>query len=219
MNQFHLIFKNERNFLLLSVAYTVFLLVMPILFSFASANWIISEQGPIERLSILAWLVVSAQFVFSGFRPQVKWPMALLFAAFAAREADLHKAFTTTGMMKITYYTRSAAPMSEKIIAGSVALVFIGLLLYGAWLFLRFEIFRSGWRSHAGRWLILAGSLFFICKFLDRLPNVLLVEHGIALPPMVDLYCSVFEEGWELLTPVILAWVAWTQKEPLAALE
>jgi len=164
MNQFHLIFKNERNFLVLSVAYTVFLLAMPILFSFASANWIISERGPIEILSIFAWLVVSAQFVFSDYRPRVK-------------------------------------------------------LLYGAWLFLRFEISRSGWRSHAGRWLILAGSLFFICKFLDRLPNVLLVEHGISIPPMVDLYCSVFEEGWELLTPIILAWVAWTQKESLAALE
>lgn len=211
--------KTEKCFIALSAVYTIFLLVMPLLFPFQSASWIISEEGPIEILSIVAWLVVAAQFAFSAYRTAVKWPMTLLFAAFAAREADLHKAFTTTGMLKIRYYTQSAAPMNEKIIAGTVALVFGCLLLYGAFLYIRFLTVRSGWRSHAGRWLILAGSLFMICKFLDRLPNVLLDEHGIALAPMVELYCGTFEEGWELLVPVILAWIAWAQKKQLAALE
>ncbi|RJX32067.1 MAG: hypothetical protein C4516_05365 [Oxalobacter sp.] len=214
MNNF---LKSDRNFGVLCIAYVVFLLIVPITFSPTSIKWLMSETGPIEILSIVAWLALAAQFALSSFRPSIKWPMALLFAGFGAREADLHKTLTTTGMLKLTYYTRSPAPLYEKIIAGTVALAFIGLLLYGAYHFLRFLLKDANWRSPAGYWLILAGFLFPLCKVFDRLPNVLLVEHGIALPPLLGAYCGTLEEGLELLVPVILMWIAYAKKRSFTA--
>lgn len=211
--------KSEKNFMALTAAYTAFLLVLPLAFAPESAKRILSETGPIEILSIVAWVVLAAQFAFSAFRPGVKWPMAMLFAVFAAREADLHKSFTTQGMLKINYYTKSSAPLGEKAVAGIVALIIIGVLLYGGFLFMRFLVLRSGWRSHAGRWLIFAGFLFALCKLLDRLPNVMLEEHGIAFPPLLDLYFASLEEGWELWVPLTLSWLAWSRKEEFAKLE
>lgn len=211
--------KSEKNFMALTAAYTAFLLILPLVFSPESAKRILSETGPIELLSIVAWLVLAALFAFSAFRPGVKWPMAALFGIFAAREADLHKAFTTQGMLKINYYTKAPAPLGEKVVAGIVALVIIGVLLYGGFLFMRFLIVRSGWRSHAGRWLVFAGFLFALSKLLDRLPNVMLEEHGIAFSPLMNLYFAALEEGWELWVPLTLSWLAWSRKEEFAGLE
>lgn len=203
--------------LILTAVYAAFLLAIPIAFSPERAKWMLSETGPIEVLSVFAWLVLAALFAFSAFRPAVKWPMALLFAGFAAREADLHKAFTAEGMLKINYYTRSSAPLGEKLISGTVALVFVGLLLYSAFLFIRFLLFRSAWRSQVGRWLMFAGFLFAACKVLDRLPNILLEKHGIMLPPLLNLYFASLEEGLELWVPIILIWLAWTRKKEFKA--
>lgn len=204
--------------LALTSAYVAFLLILPIAISPAATRQMLAEEGPIEILSILVWLVLSAQFAFSTFRPSVKWPMTLLFAGFAAREADLHKAFTVEGMMKINYYTKSSAPMGEKLVSGMVALLFIVLLLYAAFLFIRFLFARAAWRSPVGGWLIFAAVVFFVCKVLDRLPNILLEKHGIALPPLLDLYFASFEEGLELWVPVILAWLSWAREREFAAL-
>lgn len=209
--------KSSKNMLILTAVYVAFLLAIPIALSPEKTKWMLSETGPIEILSIFAWLVLAAQFAFSAFRPTVKWPMALLFAGFAAREADLHKAFTAEGMMKINYYTRSSAPLGEKLISGMIALVFVGVLLYSAFLFIRFLFARSAWRSQAGRWLIFAGFLFAVCKVLDRLPNILLEKHGIALPPLLDLYFASLEEGMELWVPIVLIWLAWTRKKEFKA--
>lgn len=205
--------QSDRSFGIVSIAYVVFLLLIPITLSPGWAKWMISEEGPIETLSIVAWLVLAVQFARASFRPSIKWPMALLFVGFAAREADLHKAFTTTGMLKLTYYTRSAAPMGEKLIAGTVALLFIALLLYGAYQFFRFLLAQSNWKTAAGRWVLLAGFLFFISKVLDRAPNVLLEEHGVHLTHWVGVYCSTLEEGLELLVPVMLIWIAYAKKK------
>lgn len=211
--------QSDRNFAVLSVAYVVFLLLIPVTLSPGSARWMISEEGPIEILSIVAWLVLGAQFALSSFRASIRWPMTLLFLGFGAREADLHKAFTTTGMLKLTYYTRSAAPMGEKLIAGTVALIFIGLLLYGAYQFFRFLLSQSNWKTNTGRWVLLAGFLFFISKVMDRAPNVLREEHGVYLAHWVGIYCGTLEEGLELLVPVMLIWVAYAKRKSFAVFE
>lgn len=205
--------------MLLTGVYTLFLLILPVALPSHAAKWMLSETGPIEILSILAWLLLSAQFAFSSFRPFTKWPMALLFALFAAREADLHKAFTAQGMLKINYYTKAPAPLGEKIVAGVAALVFITVLLYGVFVFFRYLFVRSGWRVPAGKWLVFAGFLFCVIKLLDRLPNMMLESYGIAFPPLLNLYFASLEEGFELWVPIILIWLAWARREEFAALD
>lgn len=212
-------FKSDKNFIVFSIVYVIFLLLIPITLSPDWAKWMMSEEGPIEILSIVAWLVLAGQFAFSTFRPSVRWPMTLLFLGFGAREADLHKAFTTTGMLKLTYYTRSAAPIGEKLIAGAVALIFIGLLLYGCFLFFRFLTTKANWKTNTGHWVLLAGFLFFISKVLDRAPNVLREEHGVYLAHWVGVYCGTLEEGLELLVPLMLIWLAYAKKKSFTTFE
>jgi hypothetical protein len=48
-----------------------------------------------------------------------------------------------------------------------------------------------------------------IGKVLDRLPATLSVDYGIELGPMVQLYATAFEEGLEMIHPMILGWSVW----------
>jgi len=73
----------------------------------------------------------------------------------------------------------------------------------------RFLLRDGGWRSRAGVWLIIGTTLVVLGKVLDRAPAVLAEDYRVVLSPMVDLYATAFEEGLEMIHPLILAWSVW----------
>jgi hypothetical protein len=169
-----------------------------------------SEQGPFEQLSILAW-IFAALVIVVRIRPlgPRAWAFALLCMIFAAREADWHKGFTADSILKTNYYKHAIAPFGEKLAAATVALAAIALLLYVGFVVARFLLRDGGWRSRAGIWLIIGTTLVVLGKVLDRAPAVLATDYGIVLSPIVDLYATAFEEGLEMIHPLILAWSVW----------
>lgn len=192
------------------VVYMLALAIFPLVQSEQDFNWTFSEVGPFERLAIAAWLFAALIVIFR-IRPLGKkaWAFALLCVVFAAREADWHKAFTADSLLKSNYYKHAVAPLSEKILAGAVGLAAIALVIYIGLVIARFLFRQGGWRSRAGIWLILATTLVVLGKVLDRAPAVLFESYGITLSPIVDLYAAAFEEGMELIHPLILAWSVW----------
>jgi hypothetical protein len=167
-------------------------------------HWLFSEQGPFEILSIGFWLLLAAScFALPGLprRPLLAPGLAALLAA--AREADLHKAFTVESIFKSHYYLRSPAPPGEKLVAGIVALAVLSLvahvLIAGMRQLRRQHALRFEW----GRTLLLGVVLVFACKALDREQSVLGDWFGIGFPPLLRRLNAAFEEGYECLLPVL----------------
>ena len=195
------------------LAVTLLLAVLPLVQSAENLHYTFSEVGPFEQLSIAAWLF-AALVIVMRIRPlgMRAWAFALLFACFAAREADWHKAFTADSILKSNYYRHAVAPLSEKIAAFIVAVAFIALIIYAGIVIFRFLFLQRGWRSRAGFWLLLGTMLVVLGKVLDRAPAVLHEEFGIMLSPIVGRYAGAFEEGLEMLHPLILAWSVWVSQ-------
>lgn len=192
------------------VVYITVLAVLPLVLPEDQFRWTFSEVGPFEQFAIAAWLF-AAVVVILRIRPlgPRAWAFAMLCVLFAAREADWHKAFTADSLLKSNYYRHTVAPLSEKIMAGMVAVAAIALIVYVGLIIARFLLRQGGWRSRAGVWLILATALVLAGKVLDRAPAVLFEEYGIALSPLVGHYSAAFEEGMEAIHVLLLAWAVW----------
>lgn len=193
--------------------YTVLLLILPLALERTAFRWMFSEEGPFEQLSIYAWLF-AALMVCIRMRP-LTWQMrclALAFMAFAAREADLHKAYTAGSILKSNYYRHALAPPAEKAVAFIVAMAFILLLVYVAFLILRALFRQGGLRKRSGIWLMAAATLMVAGKVVDRMPAVLAEDYGVMLSPVMQLYIQAFEEGYELLHPLLMAWAVWLSR-------
>lgn len=194
------------------VLYALALLTLPLALDPASFHRFFSEQGPVEIASLILW-PLAAVVVLASVRPHSRrtWAFALLYPVFAAREADLHKAFTAGSIFKSGYYRHVAAPLAEKLVAGIVAIAIVALLLYVLFVCARYLLVERGWRTRAGRWLLAAMVLLFVSKVFDRAPAVLAEDYGILISPLTDRYFTVFEEGIEAIPPLLFGYSAWLE--------
>jgi len=200
----------DRGLLALLAAYVAMLVVLPFLLSAETFDAAFSETGPFERLSLIAWIVAAAVVVVR-IRPYGLSAAAftVLYLLFAAREADLHKAFTTRSISKLNYYRDASIGVSERIVAALAALAILCVIVYAVFVVLRFLFARQGLRTRAGLWLALGGSLLVFGKVLDRSAAVLTQVFHVARPQWMIGLTDSFEEGLELATPALLAVSAW----------
>lgn len=155
-----------------------------------------------ERGSTLAWLV-SAALLLPRCRtsPRRAWPLVMMFCLFAAREADLHKAYTGDSFLKTGFYQDGMGTLQWAMLPVAIAIFLLGLLIF-------FQHARAlyrehGWRVPAGQWLIAAWLTGGLTKLFDRLPALLRHKAGITLPDSADLLMTGLEEGLELLLPAL----------------
>jgi hypothetical protein len=164
-----------------------------------------SEAGFFEQCSILAWITAGIALLIRHTKeaPRLATGMSLLCFLCAAREDDWHKKFTADGILKLKYYTKSAAPLSEKIPAGLIALVFIALIFYAT--YLAYRTWRAGtWRyRHAQQLTILGIALFFVGKILDRSISLLHELLHINVPDAIGRMIGAYEEGFEMWSPIL----------------
>lgn len=164
-----------------------------------------SEQGFFEQFSIIAWIAAGLALLFRhrASSPHLAWSMTLLCFLCAAREDDWHKKFTTDGILKLKYYTKSVAPLSEKIPAALIASVF--LLLIGYATVIAYRALRSGlWRASTSVQLSLFGiALFFVGKVFDRSISLIDEFFHIKVPYSIGHYIGAYEEGFEMWSPLL----------------
>lgn len=165
--------------------------------------WMFSEAGPFEELSIVFWLILAGLcFVVPGVSRRALAVPGLLAIIAAAREADLHKAFTLESMFKSHYYLKSAAPLMEKAIAAVVALTILALLAYALVLGWR-QVRRGAWQLDWARTAMLATAGLFVCKVLDRMKSVVGEWTGYVFSMTSTRFIAAFEEGFECAMPVL----------------
>lgn len=165
-----------------------------------------SEDGLVEQATAALYLM-AAVLVWLQRTPAmaVRWTAALslVLVAFAARELDLHKAFTTESVLKVSFYLGDA-PLAAKMAALLVVLcVAAGLIcVVRRWVSL-------GWRRCIARREAVATTLvtlvlaMLVAKMLDRSINVLAEDfHWIAPLWLQSLVLSI-EETLELTLPLL----------------
>ena len=204
----------------LVVAYAAALALLPFVLAPDTFDAAFAETGPFERLSLLAWIAAAATIVVRV-RPYRTTAAAftVLYLLFAAREADLHKAFTTRSISKLNYYRDGSIPFSERLIAALVAIGILCLIAYAVFVVVRFLYARGGLRTRAGVWLMLGGALLVFGKVLDRSAAVLTQVFHVARPQWLMGLTDSFEEGLELATPALLALSAWISQTSGAYLQ
>ena len=96
---------------------------------FTAADFLVwnAESGPIENATALLFGIVSVLAVGIAFREQRKiwWLFAFFMVTATCRELDLHKAFTQDSVLKMNFYTKSDAPIIEKMGGG----LFVAILM------------------------------------------------------------------------------------------
>lgn len=206
--------RSDRLILGATVVYASLLLLTALMFPYEALRPLLVETGPLERLALVAWLGAAAVLVLR-IRPFTSRTFAFTLVCLlcAAREADWHKAFTQESISRLNYYRRAAAPLTEKLAAGSVALLFVGLMIYAAVVSIRFLLRDGGLRSRSGLWLFVGACLLVVSKVLDRSAGVLGETLAITLPPLVELVRWTFEEGLEAITPLAFALSAWISQD------
>lgn len=192
--------------LLLLLLYAVLLAALAVWLPAPTRQWMFSEQGPFEELSIPFWVLAGA-WCFDPVRSRRASLVVtgLLCWAAAAREADWDRAFTADSIFKLTYYRRVAAPLYEKIPAAIVTIAIFVLILTALWMGLRFALRGGGlsqvWLRTAALGVVVLGGV----KTLDRLNNWVMDATGHYLPSLYSHIVAAYEEGFEMALPLIFA--------------
>lgn len=192
-----------RNILLVVGIYGVLLVELALYLPQERFLALFSESGPFETLSYVFWIVLGfACFLIPGL-PHRPWQQGVVALLAAAREADLHRAFTGTSILKTSYYLKFPAPLSEKLIAALIAIATISLVLYvligGGRLIVRTRAWSLPW----GRTALLAAALLVATKMLDRVEAVTAEWFGFVFPTILHRLVAAFEEGYECLLPLL----------------
>ncbi|MEM0967341.1 MAG: hypothetical protein AAGJ81_14435 [Verrucomicrobiota bacterium] len=188
----------------------LFLIVAPVFLSAAQYELAFSEGGFFETASFWGW-ILSAGVILFRIRPIGGRAIAfmILVLAFAAREADWQKKFTSDGVLKINYYENAAIPLVERMLAGVVVLILIVGLVYAVWTSIRFLFFSKGWQTRTGFWLFLTGFSLVFGKILDGLPRELDNLFSIQLGEAAVLHLGALEEGIEAMSPFFFIVSVW----------
>ena len=163
---------------------------------------ITGENGPIELPSALLWFAL-AFGIWRTAQPPVTDRLAggalrLLFAAFGARELDLHKAWTTMSILKSRFYVGHVAPaekLAGLVVVGTLAVVVLMLLTRYRVVVWRELRQRTPWSFGVATFV----ATLVIAKLLDR------AVYGYGLPVTEGGHALVvaLEELLELSLPVI----------------
>jgi hypothetical protein len=184
--------------------YLAFAVALAIALPLETAKFIFSEEGPYEIGSILLWLALAGTLVYSrkywDFKAWLSFLALSLIAA--AREADLQKAFTTEGFIKLNYYTNPEIPFGEKIIAGTVLAGLLFIALVAAWRGIRFVI-ETRFKTPRGMMVLEMFVILVVTKIFDRLRNILKNDFDFIIPDSIQIVIHGLEESGEMAIPAL----------------
>ena len=124
--------------------------------------------------------------------------------AFAARELDLHKAWTTVSMLKARFWIGGSTPWAQKLAATAVLapLVWAGVTLLRR----HARPVLQGWRRAEP--VALTAITFVVTlvlvKLLDRALDTAQANFGLVAPTWLVALEAVIEETTELLLPLLV---------------
>lgn len=165
------------------------------------------ERGPVERPTEVLYVLV-ALGMWALRRPSDAFRLWLALSvtllAFGMREMDLHKAWTGTSVLKVSFYL-GPAPLHHKLVALPV-LALVALAV--GHLLLRYS--GTAWRAlRQGHPVAITLACFVVTlvasKVFDRSIAILAEDYHLIVTPSIDSVVTALEEILELGLPVLAA--------------
>jgi hypothetical protein len=164
-----------------------------------------AESGFVENITVFFYgVAIAALFLFRIAPMRVRLATAIVLAALAARELDLHKAFTADSLLKSNYYLKSGASLMEKSLSILFLLCLAGIVVW---------LVRATYKNliadlmdrKAYAWSILASiALVGISKSIDGIGRKLKGWFGIQIDTEARNYFRVIEETAEMMIPLAI---------------
>jgi hypothetical protein len=170
---------------------------------------LVSESGAVELGTSLFFAVLLGILLVTKSRLGLGLIPAVLTALMLARELDLHRRFTTKGILSIGFYTDPAVPAGVRVV---VAVVLAGVAIAVALFLIRIApqlIAAVRRRSTFVYSLAAAAFLIGMALALDGAPRKLHTLFSVRLPATTVLYLAALEETVELLIPAMLLLAVW----------
>ncbi len=163
-----------------------------------------SEGQLIENATVLLYGAALALLLgWSNGERELRLMVALVVSLCAFRELDLHKAYTSESLFKISYYIRGDDPIMGRVVAG-IILVAILALLVRTLIYCR-NLFKELWAGRPFAYSALTSILLLpFSKAFDSGPRMIHKHFGIDLPAEVRLGLLVTEETLELAVPLLI---------------
>jgi hypothetical protein len=161
---------------------------------------LMQEPGPIEQFTAITYAVCGvAIWMLRDRRDDLRSTLAASAMVFAlwARELSMHKSFTGTSVLRLSWYAGPAS-LGAKAVAAAVVL---GVLTALVWLLVRHGRARwEGWRRREplAVTLVVFVVVLVVAKVLDRSVSILLGDFGLAVPLRWVALRSSIEEWMEL---------------------
>jgi len=190
---------------LLAVLVSIPLMIYGALLPEDARQAFVAEWGVIENSTVVLYgIVILGLFAVSRSDPRFFVAIAAVVALVAARELDVHKAFTTGSVTSLRYYTGDT-PLAEKLVVGGI--------MTGLALFLTSYVgkyvgpFRRRLKCGHGDScsLLTAIALLSIAQILDSFKRIV---PGVSIKggTMLHFGLRLVEEVFELAVPLILLW-------------
>lgn len=191
--------------LIISIFVIIITLLLSFKFNIYQYPFWIKEDGIIESLSVLGYLVATILILVKGKWSYVKqyYYFFILIIMFGLRELDFHKKFTTMGIFKSKFYLSSEVPIFEKLIGILIILFIVHIIItiykkHSQDFITKIRSFSS---IHIGA-LIIFLTLFF-SKTLDGLSRKLDL-FNIIIEEQTSKHVEVLEEVLELGIPLLI---------------
>jgi len=181
--------------------------ILALALSVDTAEWFMSEAGPLEQLSPILWIVLAVFAVgLFGFRNLTAWATFTLALAAGLREWGLHKSLTDYSMLKIGFYFKESQPIETRLICGAIVLTIglsAALLIVRSWQQFRKHSLRS---LPSWAWIMLmAIAALVISKMFDRSQAILEDTFHFNMHERTALVIRAIEESTEMLLPLAFA--------------
>lgn len=195
----------------LMVSYYIVMILLFLLFISSTAlddttrNMLLKEEGPVEIVSAALHFICFFVIVLRGGAAFFKkYPyFTILPLLFGFRELDFDNKFTTTGILKIKFFTRPDVPLYEKTIGFVVIfsiVVLVSMMIKKHFWPLVAELKK---RSAIGVGVIMTIFIIIASNTLDGLGRKT-KSLGWELHPLILKYSSVAEEIVELGIPILM---------------
>ena len=191
----------------ISVAASLAALVSWMAMSSESMIRFVRENGPIENLTLVVYIVAIALILYSGrtvLTVKTRAAIVILLVYMFMREADLHKSLSGTSILKIKFWLGSQFPVTDKLMALAILLPVLWALFY----FIR-GYTRRWWSDLCLKDGYAVGIFVFfavlvISKIFDRSLNMMTEMWGWRFPMWVEALVTGQEEYLECILPLLI---------------
>jgi len=198
-------FLQKRSaFLLLLVAVGAVTVLTALSIEPARIKVLYSEGQLIENTTVLLYGAALALLLgWSAGERELRLLIALVVSLCAFRELDLHKAYTSESLFKISYYIRGDDPIMGRIVAGIIFIAILALL-FRTLIYCRNLLKGIGAGQPFAYSALTAILLLPISKVFDSSPRMIHKHLGFDLPADVRLGLLVTEETLEFTVPLLI---------------